>query len=339
MNDPVRTVDLSTTYLGLALRSPIVASAGPITGDPHMWDRLERAGAGAIVLPSLFEEQIERETASFDASLAMGCSAEATEFFPDLNGFDAGPARHVALVERARAQLTIPVIASINGISSGGWVQYARHLAEAGADAIELNLYDLVVDPRRTADAVERRYLELVEAIRAEIAVPLAVKLCPWFTALANFAGELERAGADGLVLFNRLYQPDIDLDTLEVKPHLQLSSSVDSLLPLSWIAILRGTVADTTSLAATSGVHDGADALKLLLAGADVAMTTSALLRHGPEHIAVMLEWIRAWMVQHDYVSVRQLRGSLSRQNVAHPDVYARVNYYQTLHSWVGAP
>jgi len=304
-----------------------------------MWDRLERAGAGAIVLPSLFEEQIERETASFDSSLAMGCSAEATEFFPDLNGFDAGPARHVALVERAREQLTIPVIASINGISPGGWVRYARHLADAGADAIELNLYDLVVDPHQTADAVERRYLEVVEEIRAEISVPLAVKLCPSFTALANFAGRLERAGADGLVLFNRLYQPDIDLETLEVKPHLVLSSSVESLLPLSWIAILRDTVADTTSLAATTGVHDGADALKLLLAGADVAMSTSALVRHGPEHIAVMLEWIEAWMVRREYAGVRQLRGSLSRHNVANPDVYQRVNYYQTLHSWVSAP
>lgn len=333
------TIDMSTTYLGLDLRSPIVASASPITGNPHMWDRLERAGAGAIVLPSLFEEQIERETASFDSSLAMGCSAEATEFFPDLNGFDAGPARHVALVEQAREQLTIPVIASINGISPGGWVQYARHLTEAGADAIELNLYDLVVDPRQSADAVERRYLELVEEIRAQISVPLAVKLCPWFTALANFAGGLERAGADGLVLFNRLYQPDIDLETLEVKPHLQLSSSAESLLPLSWIAILRGTVSHTTSLAATTGVHEGADALKLLLAGADVAMTTSALLLHGPEHIAEMLTWIRSWMAEHDYDSVRQLRGSLSRHNVANPDVYQRVNYYQTLHSWVTVP
>ncbi len=338
MNDCDRTIDMSTTYLGLQLRSPIVALASPITGNPHMWDRLEQAGAGAIVLPSLFEEQIERETASFDSSLAIGSFAEAAKFFPDLNGFDAGPARHVALVERARGQLTIPVIASINGISPGGWVQYARHLAEAGADAIELNLYDLVVDPHQTADAVERRYLELVEEIRAQISVPLAVKLCPWFTALANFAGGLERAGADGLVLFNRLYQPDIDLETLEVKPHLQLSSSVESLLPLSWMAILRGTIADTTSLAATTGVHDGADALKLLLAGADVAMTTSALLRHGPEHIAVMLQWIRAWMVEHEYVGVRQLRGSLSRRNVENPDVYQRVNYYQTLHSWVSA-
>ena len=339
MNDSDRNIDMSTTYLGLQLRCPIVASASPITGNPHMWDRLERAGAGAIVLPSLFEEQIERETSSFDSSLAMGCSAEATEFFPDLSGFDAGPARHVALVEQARERLTIPVIASINGISPGGWVHYARHLADAGADAIELNLYDLVVDPQRTADAVERRYLEVVEEVRAEISVPLAVKLCPSFSALPNFAQGLERAGADGLVLFNRLYQPDIDLATLEVKPHLQLSSSIESLLPLSWIAILRGTVADTTSLAATTGVHDGADALKVLLAGADVAMTTSALLRHGPEHIAVMLEWIQAWMVEHEYESVRQLRGSLSRQNVANPDVYQRVNYYQTLHSWVSTP
>jgi len=328
--------DMSTRYLGLELCSPIVASASPLTGNPLMWARLQDAGAGAIVLPSLFEEQIERETSALDAAfdLAMDISGEASSFLPDLDGFDAGPARHVALVEKAREQLSIPVIASINGVTPGGWVHYARHLADAGAHAIELNLYDVVVDPRLSAADVERRYIELVEEVRAEITVPLAVKIGPWFTALAHFAIALEDAGANGLVLFNRLYQPDIDLDTLDVRPRLQLSTSAESRLPLHWMAILRDMISG--SLAATTGVHDGADAMKLLLAGSDVVMTTSALLMYGPEYITAMLTWMRDWMTARDYSSVRQLRGSVSRHNVPDPDVYDRANYYQTLHSWL---
>lgn len=332
MND---TVDMTTTYLGLELSTPIVASASPITGNPRMWDRLEQAGAGAIVLPSLFEEQIERESAAFDAAFdaAMDLSGEASSYLPDIHGFDVGPARHVALVEQAREHLSIPVIASINGVTPGGWVHYAKHLADAGAQAVELNLYDVVVDPRQTAAEVEHRYLELVEEVRAEISVPLAVKLSPWFTALANFAQRLEGAGADGLVLFNRLYQPDIDLDTLDIAPRLALSTSVESRLPLHWIGILRGVVHG--SLAGTTGVHDGADGMKLLLAGADVAMTASAVLQHGPERISAMLAWMRNWMTEHEYTGVQQLRGSVSRSNVPNPDAYERANYYQMLQSW----
>ncbi len=327
--------DLATTYLGLQLRSPFVASAGPLTGDPAMWRRLEEAGAAAIVLPSLFEEEIEQEAFAVDFAIEHGADqfGEALTFLPELPVAEVGPARHLALVEKAREALTIPVIASLNGTTPGGWVRYAKHLADAGADAIELNLYDVVVDPTVTSAEVEHRYVELVEEVRAEISVPLAVKLSPWFTALGNLAVRLEAAGADGLVLFNRLYQPDIDLDSLTVVPRLALSAPAESRLPLHWIANLRGSV--QCSLAASSGVHDGADAMKLLLAGADVVMSTSALLRHGPEHLRTVERFVRDWMVERDYVSVDELRGSVSREHVPDPQVYERANYYQVLHSW----
>ena len=329
--------DLHTTYLGLVLRSPLVASAGPITGNPAMWARLQAAGAGAIVLPSLFEEEIERD--SFAVGFAEDHGAdmfgEALSYLPNIDQPPVGPGRHMALVEHAREQLDIPVIASLNGTTPGGWVRYAKHLADAGAHAIELNLYDIVADTSITGAELEHRYLELVEEVKAEISVPLAVKVGPWFTAFANLAVRLRDAGADGLVLFNRLYQPDIDLDSLEVVPRLSLSTSAETRLPLHWIANLYGNVG--CSLAASSGVHDGADALKLLLAGADVVMTTSALLLHGPEHLMVIERFIRQWMVDRDYDSVRELRGSVSRGNVPDPQVYERANYYRVIHSWTG--
>jgi dihydroorotate dehydrogenase (fumarate) len=327
--------DLSTTYLGLSLKSPLVASAGPLTGNPDMWRRLEESGAGAIVLPSLFEEEIEDDAfaVSFAADHGSDQFGEALSFLPELPQPEVGPARYLGVVERARETLTIPVIASLNGTSPGGWVRYARHLADAGAHAIELNLYDVVVDPSITSAEVERRYIELVEEVRAEISVPLAVKLSPWFSALGNLALQLQAAGVDGLVLFNRLYQPDIDLETLSVVPRLALSTGGESRLPLHWIANLRGEL--TCSLAASSGVHDGAGALKLLLAGADVVMSTSALLMHGPEHLRTMERFIREWMVEREYHSVSELRGSVSRENVPDPQVYERANYYQVIHSW----
>jgi dihydroorotate dehydrogenase (fumarate) len=327
--------DLTTIYLGLSLRSPLVASAGPLTGDPTMWQRLEQAGAGAIVLPSLFEEEIEQEAESraFTEEFGTDMFGEALSYLPDIGVPDVGPARHLAFVERAREKVSIPVIASLNGTSPGGWVRYAKHLADAGADAIELNLYDVVVDPNISSAEVEDRYVELVEEVRAEISVPLAVKLSPWFTALGNLAMRLQAAGADGLVLFNRLYQPDIDLDSLTVVPRLALSTSTESRLPLHWIANLHRVV--DISLAATTGAHDGADALKLLLAGADVVMTTSALLRHGPEHLVVMERFMRDWLTEREYDTITELRGSMSRKNVPDPQVYERANYYQVLHSY----
>ena len=330
-----RHVDMSTTYLGLHLPSPIVASAGPLTGDQRCWSALEAAGAGAIVLPSLFEEQIEREAFAMDAAMSLGAhvSAESSAYLPDVDDLDTTSAWHLGLVELARDSLSVPVIASLNGTSSGGWVHYARALEDAGAHAIELNIYDVIVDPHTTSADVERRYLDLVAAVRAVVSVPLAVKLGPWYTSLPHFAAELEATGVDGLVLFNRFYQPDIDLDTLRIAPRLELSTSADARLPLHWIGILRGVVA--CSLAATSGVHEGADALKQLLVGADVAMTTSALLRRGPQHVATMLRWIREWMKEREYDSVEQLKGSVSRPNSSDPEAYERANYYHVLHSW----
>lgn len=328
-------VDLRTSYLGFDLVSPIVASAGPTTGDPRTLESLEAAGVGAVVLPSLFEEQIDQEAFAFDAIREQGTNVfgEAQTYLPDLDDDDTGPNRHLALVERARERLTIPVIASLNGVTPGGWVRYARYLVDAGAQAIELNLYDVVTDPHVDAAAVEHRYAELVEEVRAEVTVPLAVKLSPWFTSLANVAHRLDGLGVDGLVLFNRLYQPDIDLGTLQVAPRLHLSTPAEGRLPLHWIGLLSGRV--RCSLAASTGIHSGADALKVLLAGADVAMTTSAVLRHGPDHVATMLDEIRTWMAEREYDGVGQLRGSVSQRHVADPQVYERANYYQVIHSW----
>jgi dihydroorotate dehydrogenase (fumarate) len=328
-------VDMSTTYLGMHLPSPIVASAGPLTGDQRNWSALEAAGVGAIVLPSLFEEQIEREAFAMEAAMSLGAhvSAESSGYLPEVADVDTTSAWYLAMVELARDSLSVPVIASLNGTSSGGWVHYARALENAGAHAIELNIYDVIVDPHITSADVEQRYLDLVAAVRAVVSVPLAVKLGPWYTSLPHFAAELEAAGVDGLVLFNRFYQPDIDLDTLHITPRLELSTSADARLPLHWIGILRGVVG--CSIAATSGVHEGADALKQLLVGADVAMTTSALLHRGPQHVATMLRWIREWMKERDYDSVEQLKGSVSRPNSSDPEAYERANYYHVLHSW----
>ncbi|MEX0847057.1 MAG: dihydroorotate dehydrogenase-like protein [Ilumatobacteraceae bacterium] len=327
--------DLSTTYLGMHLRSPLIASAGPLTGNPAMWGRLEEAGAGAIVLPSLFEEQIEHDifaaASAFDRSTDV--SAEALTFFPDLDSIAAGPHRHLDLVEDAVERVDIPVIASINGTTPGGWVRYARSLESAGAAAIELNVYEMVTNPGLSAADVERRLIELVEEVRAEITVPLAVKLGPWFTSLGHLVVGLCAAGADGVVLFNRFYQPDIDVETLQMTPRLHLSSPGEVRLPLHWIGALRSTV--DCSLAASTGVHTGDDLLKLLLVGADAVMATSSLLLRGPEHLAVMRDGLREWMLMHEYESVRQLQGAMSRANVPDPQAYDRLNYYQVLQSW----
>lgn len=329
------SVDLRARYLGMELCSPVVASAGPVTGNPAHWEALVEAGVGAVVLPSLFEEQIEREAFAVDDLFGAGSESygEALSYLPDLDLDDTGPAHHLSLVEQAVERLSVPVIASVNGTSTGGWVRYARHLADAGAAAIELNVYDVITDPEESALDVERRLIELVESVRAEIGVPLAVKLSPWFTALAHLARALEGAGADGLVLFNRFYQPDIDLETLSVTPHLQLSASTESRLPMHWMGILDGVV--ECSLAASGGVDTADDAVKLLLAGADVVMTTSALLRHGPAHVQTLLSGLRGWMVEREYSSVVQLVGSVSQRNIADPELYERANYYQVLHSW----
>ncbi|HET9755345.1 MAG TPA: dihydroorotate dehydrogenase-like protein [Candidatus Limnocylindrales bacterium] len=332
------SVDLRTRYLGLELRSPIIASAAPQNGEPAMARRLETAGAGAIVLPSLFEEEILAEELGLERSLEQGTEhfAEALDYFPPVVTFVGTADRYVAGLERIKAQSTVPIIASLNATSDGGWVRYARLMEDAGADALELNLYRLAADPQRTAEEMEAADLELIATVRASIGIPLAVKLSPYYSAFANFAAAAARSGADGLVLFNRFYQPDLDLDALEVVPRLELSQPWEMRLPVRWIAMLRPQLGPGVSLAATSGAHAGADVIKGLMVGADVVMMTSALLRHGPEHIGTVEAELRAWMTDHEYESVEQLRGSASQATAENPSAFERANYMRTLRSWV---
>jgi dihydroorotate dehydrogenase (fumarate) len=332
------TVDLATRYLGLELRSPIVASAAPHNADPVMAELLERAGVGAIVLPSLFEEEILAEEIELNRSLEQGTEhfAEALDYFPNVEGFIGAADRYVAALERIKSKVGVPIIASLNASTAGGWVHHARRIEAAGADAIELNLYHLAADPRRTAADMDAADLALIAAVRASVAIPLAVKLSPYYSAFANFAAEAVRAGADGLVLFNRFYQPDLDLDALEVVPRLELSHPWEMRLPARWIAILRPQLGPGISLAATSGVQAGTDVVKGLMVGADVVMMTSALLRHGPEHVATVEAELRTWMIEREYESVAQMRGSASQATVVNPSGFERANYLQTLRAWV---
>ena len=329
------TVDLRTSYLGLELRSPLVASPSPLTGELDGLKRLEAAGIGAVVLPSLFEEQLTHDQLELDRLLETTAdhTGEAQSYFPDLEDYNTGPWTYLDHITQAKQALSVPVITSLNGITPGGWVGHAKRMRDAGADAIELNLYTVATDPQVGAAELEARYLDLIADVRSAVSIPLAVKLSPFYTALANFAVRVDQAGADGLVLFNRFYQPDLDLDTLDVVPRLVLSTSEELRLPLRWIAILYGRV--QTSLAATTGVHTGLDTAKVLVAGADVAMMTSALLRHGPDHVQTVEEELRAVMAEHDYDSVAQLRGSMSRASMADPAGFERANYMRTLMSW----
>jgi dihydroorotate dehydrogenase (fumarate) len=325
-------MDLTTEYLGLDLDHPIVASAGPLTGHLDTLRRLAAAGAAAVVLPSLFEEEIVRTIREQERFFGAGTEsfAEALTYLPDIAHDPAGVDHHIRLVEDAKAALDVPVIASLNGSSSGGWTWYARALVDAGADALELNVYLVAADPDDRAADIEARYLDLVAAVRAAVTVPLAVKISPFFTATANVARRLADAGADGLVLFNRFYQPDIDLDTLDVTPSMTLSTSADLRLPLRWIGLLHGRL--PVSLAASGGVHTPTDVVKVLLAGADVAMSTSALLRHGPEHLTVLLDGLRTWLEDGGYASVAQMRGSVSARSVRDPDAFERASYVEAL-------
>ncbi len=333
MNGP----DLGSSYLGLDLRSPLVASASPLTRDTEQVARMAAAGAGAVVLPSLFEEEILHEEVELNRVLEAGAEhfAEALDYFPAVPEFATVAERYFDTIRDHKAATDIPVIASLNATSTGGWVHHARLIEEAGADALEVNLYRVAADPSRTATEVEDSDLRLVADVRAATALPVAVKLSPYYSAFANFARRLVDAGADGLVLFNRFYQPDLDADTLEVVPVHELSRSWELRLPLRWTAILRPQLGSTVSLAATTGVHSGLDAAKLLLAGADVAMTTSALLLHGPGHLAAMRDELVAWMEEHGYRSVAELRGSVSTGTAEDPAAFERANYVQGLKSW----
>jgi dihydroorotate dehydrogenase (fumarate) len=312
--------DLRTRYLGMELRSPLVASSSPLTGSLDGLRRLEAAGAGAVVLPSLFEEELVEPGARPPAGAG------------DRAGYGAGPGAYLSLVAQAKRALAIPVVASLNGVSRGGWAGYAARLEEAGADALELNVYYVSSRPGLSGSDVEWHYLDVVRAVRRATGLPLAVKLSPYFSSLANMAGQLVEAGADGLVLFNRFYQPDLDIEAMEVLPALELSTSVELRLPLRWIAILHRR--HRISLAASTGVHTATDVLKVLLAGADVAMMTSALLRHGPDHLRPLEVQVRDWMDGHGHETLDQLRGRLSQRSVPDPAAFERSNYIRTLAS-----
>jgi len=328
--------DLTTSYLGLRLRSPIVASASPITRDLATVQQLVEAGAAAIVLPSLFEEEIVHEEVQLSRALEAGSGhfPEALDYFPSVGDVADVGQRYLGDLQRIKAASDVPVIGSLNATSRGGWIRYARLIEEAGADALELNLYHVAADPGRSAADVEAADLDVVAAVRAELGIPLAVKLSPYYSALAGFAARVAGAGADGLVLFNRFYQPDLDLDTLDVVPRVDLSSPWELRLPMRWIAILRPQLPGV-ALAASSGVAEGTDVVKALVVGADVAMTTSALLRHGAGHIRTIEAGLRAWMEDHDYDSATQLRGSASYATSDNPSAFERANYVKTLHSW----
>ena len=328
-------MDLSTTYLGLKLKNPIVPSASPLSYTLDSMKRLEDAGAAAIVMYSLFEEQIAHEAAELEHYLSYGTEsfAESLSYFPEAQEYNLGPEEYVEHVHKAKAALGIPVIGSLNGISTGGWIDYAKRIEQAGADALELNVYYIPTDPKLTSQAVEDRYLEVLEAVKRTVKIPVAMKLSPHFSSFAHMAQRLDNAGANGLVLFNRFYQPDIDLEALEVKPNVILSTPQALRLPLRWIAILYGRI--NASLAGTSGIHTAADVLKMLMAGADVAMMCSGLLKNGPGHIRQVLGDLQTWMLEHDYQSIRQMKGSMSQKSVADPAAFERANYAKALQSF----
>lgn len=327
--------DLTTTYLGLQLSSPIVASASPLNGHPRTARQVEEAGASAIVLPSLFEEEILHEELELNRALAGSVHAESSGWFPAVPEVPSVGHRYLSTLEEIRADASVPIIASLNASSSGGWVNYARQIAEAGADALELNLYHLAADPQRSGRDVEDSDLEIVASVRSALHIPLAVKLSPTYSSLANFAQLAVDSGADGLVLFNRFYQPDLDLEALDVVNRVELSRPWELRLPLRWTAILRPQLGPDVSLGITSGVHSGADVVKALMVGADVAMMTSALLQHGVGHLRTVHEELERWMVAHDRTSVAELRGSATAATSGDPGAFERANYVATLHSW----
>ena len=326
-------IDLRTRYLGLPLANPLVASASPLMEDIGNIRELEDAGIAAVVLPSLFEEQIDLESHHLDRYLSHGTDsfAESLSYFPDLDDYHLGPDGYLEHVRQAKAAVGIPVIASLNGVSTGGWISYAKKIEQAGADALELNVFYVPTDPGMSSVEVEQMYVDLVRDVKREVAIPVAVKLGHAFTALANLAQRLDGVGADGLVLFNRFYLPDFDLDRLEVVPRLTLSHSHELLVRLHWIAILSGRV--QADLAVTGGVHTAEDVLKAMMAGARVAMMTSALLRNGIDHVARVRRGLLGWMEAHEYTSIAQMQGSMSYRSVAEPAAFERANYMKVLH------
>lgn len=328
-------VDLTTTYLGLKLKNPLVASASPLTKKIDTARQLEDGGVSAIVMYSLFEEQIIQESLKLHNDLLRGTDsfAEALTYIPEYGPYSIGPQTYLEQLARIKASVSVPVIGSLNGATTGGWIEYARKIQDAGADALELNLYYLATDPNLTSNELEDTYVNLVKDVSAQVTIPLAVKLSPFVTALPNFGRRLTEAGACGLVLFNRFYQPDFDLEELEVVPNLVLSNSLELRLPLRWIAILYGRV--QADFALTSGVHQASDMVKAIMAGASVAMSASALLHNGPGYARELLNDFQEWMEDHEYESVTQMKGSMSQKAVAEPAAFERANYMKVLSSY----
>lgn len=331
--------DLSTTYLGLHLKNPLVASASPLSKKIERVKRLEEAGIAAIVMYSLFEEQIIHESLELDHYLTRGTDsyAEAMSYLPDSGTYTLLPDKYLAKVTELKKAVNIPIIGSLNGVSKGGWVRYARLIQEAGADAVELNLYYIPTDPAITAQELEDAQIDLVADVKSSIKIPLAVKLSPFYTSLPNFTRRLVDAGADGLVLFNRFYQPDFDLEELKIAHTLDLSTSNDLRLPLRWISILHGQL--NTDFALTSGVHTASDVIKAMMSGANVTMIASELLRRGPERVPDILSELQTWINVHEYTSIKQMQGSMSQTSVAEPAAFERANYMKVLSSFRDLP
>jgi dihydroorotate dehydrogenase (fumarate) len=328
-------MELKTTYMGLSLKNPIVPSASPLSESLDNICRMEDAGAAAVVMYSLFEEQITQESHRLDHYLSYGVDsfAESLDYFPDMAEYKVGPDEYLNLISRAKIVTDIPIIGSLNGVSTGGWVEYAQKIEQAGADALELNIYYIPTDIGMTGVEVEQMYLDVVKDVKGYVSIPVAVKLSPYFSATANMAYRLAEAGADALALFNRFYQPDFDLENLEVIPHLVLSNSHELRLPLRWVAILYGRV--PLDFAITSGIHTYQDVLKGLMAGAKVTMLASELLQHGISRINQILDDLTLWLQGHDYESVAQMQGSMSQKNIAEPAAFERANYMKVLQSW----
>jgi dihydroorotate dehydrogenase (fumarate) len=328
-------MDLTTRYMGLDLKNPLVASASPLTGELDSLKRLEDAGAAAVVLPSLFQEEIEAETARYEhlTSAHDDSWPEGLSNFPKLPDAKHGPHHYLELVRRARAAIGVPVIASLNGISNEGWISYARQLEQAGANGLELNIYFIPADLAMTGHDVEQRYLDILRAVRTSVSIPVAMKLSPYFSSVGNMAMTLHDAGADALVLFNRFYQPDLDLARLQVQTDLNLSEPNEIRLPLLWLAVLAGRT--RASLAASTGVTSAAEVVKYLLVGADVVMTTSSLLRQGPGHMATLLAGLEAWLDAREFTSLQHVRGIMSQRSLRDPQAFERANYLKILQGY----
>ncbi len=328
-------MDISTTYLGLKLKSPIVPSAGPLSQDIGNIKAMEDAGAGAVVLYSIFEEQIENEQIElyYHTTVHADSNAEATNYFPADIDFKLGPEEYLKHIQKAKEAVEIPIIASLNGKSVGGWVDFAKKIEDAGADAMELNIYRLATDLNKSGSEIDQSYVDIVKAVRDAVSIPIAIKLGPFFSSTAWMAHQLDKAGANGLVLFNRFYQPDIDLEKLEVVPNVLLSTPMDMRLPLRWIGILYGRI--TADLAATSGIYNEKDVLKMIMAGAKVTQMMSCLLKFGIGHISEVLSQLVNWMEVNEYVSLDQMRGSMSYMNIADPSQFERANYMKVINSY----